>query len=325
MFARRRKQDTPAKLWSFVDRLRSGRTSDEDAELKELFAVAGIVGSALAADEEKGPEDAARAELTAVIQQDAALRQSAVRWAGRPWWVGLAASGWVTAVVCVALLAYNRGMHAGRLAGAKETAETRTLVVRAARDVQRMSDQLQQIQMVLTGPNRRGERASQDVTAADRDGSAPGRERGRAATTPQDANALLDEPGSSELTPQQAKEIASLMRDGYDRVLRGDWEGAVASFSKAAEIAPEQEVALDAYHAAARICTGPLKDPKRAADFSQKEVRLARLLLRQGIGNADGVRTRLARAFETAGLLDGNPNLLAEAARVEAPTNTPPD
>jgi len=115
------------------------------------------------------------------------------------------------------------------------------------------------------------------------------------------------------------------MRDGYDRVLRGDWEGAVASFSKAAEIAPDQEVALDAYHAAARICTGPLKDPKRAADFSQKELRLARLLLRQGIGSGDGMRTRLARAFETAGLLDGNPSLLAEAARVEAPANSPPE
>jgi len=308
-----------------VDKLRSGRTSDEDSELKELFAVAGIVGSALAADDEKGPEDDARAELTAAIQEDIALRQSAVRWAVRPWWAALAASGWATALACAALLAYSRGLHAGRLAGTTEAAQTRTLVAQAVQDVQRMSNQLQQIQMVLTGPNRRGERTSQEAAVANRDGTLPARQRGQTPGDLQDANALPSASGSSDLTPEQAKEIAGLMRDGYDRVLRGDWEGAVASFSKAAEIAPDQEVALDAYHAAARICTGPLKDPKRAADFSQKELRLARLLLRQGIGSGDGMRTRLARAFETAGLLDGNPSLLAEAARVEAPANSPPE
>ncbi|MGQ9524951.1 MAG: hypothetical protein ACUVTZ_08955 [Armatimonadota bacterium] len=324
MFGRRRKQDTADKLWSFVDRLRSGRTPDEDAELKELFTVAGIVGSALAADEEKGPEEQARTELIAVIQQDSALRQSAAHTVVRPWWVVLAASGWATAVICMSLLAYSRGVYAGRTAGAREATETRTLVARAVRDVQTMSSKLQQIQMLLTEPSRQGGRTDLGASVANRGGVVSGRPPAKEAGSGPAVDSLVDELGSTELTPQQAQEVASLMRDGYDRVLRGDWEGAVASFNKAAEIAPDQEVALDAYHAAARICRGPLRDPKRAADFGQKELRLARLLLRQGVDHGDGVRTRLARAFETAGLLDGDPSLLAEAARVEAPTNAPP-
>jgi hypothetical protein len=175
------------------------------------------------------------------------------------------------------------------------------------------------MQMIVAGPNRHGFRNPDLATAATRDGSVSTRTQNSEAAKP------TYETANSPQNPQdpaQIQEQARLMREGYDRVLRGDWEGAVQSFQKAAELAPEQESALDALHAAAQICRGPLNDPRRAAEFSQKELKLARLLLRQSAGREGDVQIRVARAFETAGLMDGNPDLLAEAIRLDAKGGT---
>jgi TolA-binding protein len=318
LWRRQKKQDPPAKLWEFISSIRNGRTSEDDAEMKELLAVASMVGTALSADTEAGPEDESRAQLAAIIQKDLQERQFRVAPSTR-WWSAAAVAGWAATLVCIALLSYNTGVRVGLARTEAQIRQTQQMLAKAVQNVNRMSQQLSQMQMIVAGPNRHGFRNPDLATAATRDGSVSTRTQNSEAAKP------TYETANSPQNPQdpaQIQEQARLMREGYDRVLRGDWEGAVQSFQKAAELAPEQESALDALHAAAQICRGPLNDPRRAAEFSQKELKLARLLLRQSAGREGDVQIRVARAFETAGLMDGNPDLLAEAIRLDAKGGT---
>ncbi|MGC8833311.1 MAG: tetratricopeptide repeat protein [Armatimonadota bacterium] len=318
LWKKQKKQDPPTKLWEFISQIRNGRTSEDDAEIKELLTVASMVGTALSADTETGPEDESRAQLTAVIQKDLQERQLRAAVSGTRWWSAAAVAGWTAALVCIALLSYNTGIRVGLARTEAQIRQTQQMLAKAVQNVHRMSQQLSQMQMIAAGPNRHGFRNPDLATAATRDGSVSTRIPGGETTKPPYEAANTSQ---NPQDPAQIQEQARLMREGYDRVLRGDWEGAVQSFQKAAELAPEQESALDALHAAAQICRGPLNDPRRAAEFSQKELKLARLLLRQNAGQGD-VQIRVARAFETAGLMDGNPDLLAEAVRLDAKGGT---
>jgi hypothetical protein len=322
VFGRRSKKDTPAKLWSFINAFRNGETSSDEEELKELVSVARTVGSTLAADNEAGPEEQSRASLIRAIEEEEAARHAGVRSAtsGRVWKV-VAASGWAVAVLCLSFIMYQSGMRAGKIKAEERAVQNQRVVAEAMiRRVDQMSEELKRVQVALASPDRhgiRGDRASITTTR--------GKDTGRRAPGAADEEDNKDEEAVTEdlLTSLGAKQV-SLMRDGYDRVLRGDWEGAVRKFEAAANVNPDHEMALDAYHAAARVCTGPLDDHTRASEFYQKEIALARVLLaRQGPLETGEVRMRLARAYETAGLLGRNRDLLTLAAEESARAETP--
>jgi tetratricopeptide (TPR) repeat protein len=314
VFRRRNKEDTPGKLWGFMEAVRSGRDASGDAELRELFAVVRAVGSALSADPESGPEEQSREKLMALIAEDEVARQRMlVRVSVGRGWKLFAASGWATAVVLLALLTYQHGFVAGKRASEGAVANGRQQLAQAISAINQATAQMDQLR--------------RSAGATDRHGPRPGKAMGPShgsAGKPADAHdaGAVTADGTDESTPgvlvsettEQAREQARLMREGYDRVLRRDWEGAVDSFERAAQVDPDGDSALDAYHAAALVCSGPLNDPRRAGAHYQKESKLARALLaRQGREQSEQVRMRLARAYEAAGLAGGDRSLLTQA------------